>query len=930
MFALLDFANDSLDADESQVDRLRDQIEAQWQSSERLVIRTKLRYLQTLSRLATPDAPLTLPQIKTALKSFTGFLEILEDNRTITRGSENWHFTLTFWGDRWERDYNIDCFEQAWESCRSGGNGEISTQQKQQKAAKVELKTKHDWPSICRNALNTRLTSNPLTASDGMVFELGDLYVPLGVVANDGVDENSDSDADLPSYTPELFFQNHIDREQPNRLAIVGEPGTGKTTFLQQLALHLGNTKTCLPVWISLADLDGRSLEDYITSTWLRQALKQFAIASETINEFASLIEQGKVWFLLDALDEMGDPSSRAATTLAHSVESWLGNAHVVLTCRSTVWKSGKNPLAYFTTYRCQSFGSDNQQLENFIQQWFQQHSSLGDRLIFELNRRVNNRIHAVVRHPLYLTLLCRTWQLTQGKLPTTKAILYRQFVDAFYEWKQDAFPTTRTQRQTINKALGQLALQGLQNALQQFRFRQREVENIFDAFDPDLLTVTLQLGWLDVVGKSEETSEKIYGFYHQTFQEYFAATAIAQWQDLVAFQQSEETRYPAFEYGWQEIILLWLGREDIANTEKEAFLQTLWQWQDNCGGFYSLWATCMVGKGLAEFPDFSEAKTVINQLIQWRFETPKDGISLPPPIINQAGIALSRSDRQLTIPALENFLEQTNNPFDQWLAAHSLGKNHDPGNKRAITILEKLLAEDSHPDMKLNLCRSLGLIDPTNKILLQTLTQILQTESKTSTLRKAALRLGRLYPAHPLAITTLETLFKQATEKSQRSNILDTLSKIAPDNPLIPTQQASKTPAKTTRKSRQKTPREVELATATILKKLDQDLPLHKRIYHITKLANFNPSHPIIIPTLIEGLAIARCKTTLRLIIETLAKIVEGNHLREVLPQVREIYLNSATQAPSKRTCYKILWEWSKDLSYPDFQGIWQSGDRL
>ena len=130
LFALLDFANDALDADETQVDRLRGQIETQWQSSERLVVRTKLRYLQNLSRLATPDAPLTLPQIKTALKSFTDFLEILEDNRTITRGSENWHFTLTFWGDRWERDYNLDCFEQAWESRRSGGNTPVSPKSK--------------------------------------------------------------------------------------------------------------------------------------------------------------------------------------------------------------------------------------------------------------------------------------------------------------------------------------------------------------------------------------------------------------------------------------------------------------------------------------------------------------------------------------------------------------------------------------------------------------------------------------------------------------------------------------------------------------------------------------------------------------------------------------------------------------------------------
>ena len=217
LFALLDFANDSLDADEDQLDRLRGQIETQWQSAERLVVRTKLRYLQTLSRLATPNAPLTLPQIKTALKSFTDFLEILEDNRTITRGSENWHFTLTFWGDRWERNYNLDCFGQAWESRRAGGTTQVPPKAK---AQKTEPQTQHDWWSICRNALSTRLTSNPLTAVDGMVFELGDLYVPLGVVPNSFSDEDSESEGNSQSYTPALFVQNNAAAGQAKTIIV--------------------------------------------------------------------------------------------------------------------------------------------------------------------------------------------------------------------------------------------------------------------------------------------------------------------------------------------------------------------------------------------------------------------------------------------------------------------------------------------------------------------------------------------------------------------------------------------------------------------------------------------------------------------------------------------------------------------------------------
>ncbi len=107
-------------------------------------------------------------------------------------------------------------------------------------------------------------------------------------------------------------------------------------------------------------------------------------------------------------------------------------------------------------------------------------------------------------------------------------------------------------------------------------------------------------------------------------------------------------------------------------------------------------------------------------------------------------------------------------------------------------------------------------------------------------------------------------------------------------------------------------------------MKKLDNNLSLHQRISLISKLATYNPSHPEILPTLIEGLAIARRKPTLKLILETLGFIREGELLMAILPKVRDIYLNPRTHIPSKRACYKLLWDYSKELGYSDFQRLW------
>jgi hypothetical protein len=67
-------------------------------------------------------------------------------------------------------------------------------------------------------------------------------------------------------------------------------------------------------------------------------------------------------------------------------------------------------------------------------------------------------------------------------------------------------------------------------------------------------------LGWLNQVGISATTGAKIYAFYHPTFQEYFAAQAVTNWQYF--FRSNPTTHPPIFNPSWQETILFWFGRE--------------------------------------------------------------------------------------------------------------------------------------------------------------------------------------------------------------------------------------------------------------------------------------------------------------------------------------------------------------------------------
>jgi WD40 repeat protein len=109
---LLAYANDELE------DCEHFQIQTHWQMDNQLVVRTKIRFLEELSAKDPYNGKLNHEHIKEALKRLEDFLEILEDNRTTTKGSEDWHFTLKLWHRRHDQAANLKQFDLEWERRR--------------------------------------------------------------------------------------------------------------------------------------------------------------------------------------------------------------------------------------------------------------------------------------------------------------------------------------------------------------------------------------------------------------------------------------------------------------------------------------------------------------------------------------------------------------------------------------------------------------------------------------------------------------------------------------------------------------------------------------------------------------------------------------------------------------------------------------------
>jgi hypothetical protein len=203
---------------------------------------------------------------------------------------------------------------------------------------------------------------------------------------------------------------------------------------------------------------------------------------------------------------------------------------------------------------------------------------------------------------------LCSTWNRWRDRdgLPDTKAKLYQGFVEKFYDWKSREFPTNSTQREKLNRALGELAKLAIDQTASRFRLKHSLVCQVLRQPDEGLFKLALQLGWLNNVGLAAESpNETVYAFWHPTFEEYLAATATNDWDFFLPRQHQNKPvagKYRIFEPQWKEVILLWLGREEIAQYQKEELIKTLLNFEDGCGQFYLHLARLVIFHYLYEF----------------------------------------------------------------------------------------------------------------------------------------------------------------------------------------------------------------------------------------------------------------------------------------------------------------------------------------
>jgi len=418
-----------------------------------------------------------------------------------------------------------------------------------------------------------------------------------------------------------LFLMREGDREsrpltaleavtQERRLALLGKPGSGKSTFVRQLAArtaqaHLADEvpfpdweRGLAPVLVTLrelapklAALDFDGLSEAARETCLVETVREFLAAQLRTckaEDWDGCLEDtllaGDVLLIFDGLDEVAEARrGRVRWAVGALLQTYSNLRRAIVTCRVRSY-TGEAVLPGFTPHTLAPF--DEEKIKDFVTGWYRAQYNLGrlkqsvaeDRASDLQRAALDDDLRELASNPMLLTTMALIHQREVG-LPKERVRLYSLAVQVLLtRWQKrkgfsvsQELATVLSDDLKLRALLERLAYEAHQGQADRSRaadLQRRDILAILEG--PAYLgDVGLAAEFLDYVdqragllvgqgGVDEGRVSKTYKFPHRTFQEYLAGCyMVGEWDALDVYWHRAgegDTWYLAAVLGAEEL----------------------------------------------------------------------------------------------------------------------------------------------------------------------------------------------------------------------------------------------------------------------------------------------------------------------------------------------------------------------------------------
>jgi len=468
------------------------------------------------------------------------------------------------------------------------------------------------------------------SAGELVSIDLEEVYITLNAVQKRTVQESEEMLAHLARRVPgderlaeemEMLRQREVDvvlsvheaLADQRRLAVLGAPGSGKTTFLQYLALtyardlrgdkpglvkeRLGLAERPLPVCLPLRDFARHLQAEYPDAgtdgpARLLDYLSGYFAAQEIPlprGFFRACLERGGAAVLLDGMDEVADPElrRRVARIIEAFTRRYPGNRYVVTSRMVGYQGPARLGEGYFVA-TVRDF--DQAAVERFVRHWsLAVEVALAGRRSRTIERqaqtqaegllaaiRANERVRELAVNPLLLTVIALVHRY-RAQLPERRAELYEECVEVLLGYWDEAkglretgLPGLKLDAGDKRSLLEPVALWMHERQLREVdrEMLLRQLRALFEPLSVEGPALSGVEGreagkraeaFVAVVGARsgllQERGLGVYSFSHLTFQEYLTARAVAGREDYIEYALAR-----AGDAWWREVLLLAAG----------------------------------------------------------------------------------------------------------------------------------------------------------------------------------------------------------------------------------------------------------------------------------------------------------------------------------------------------------------------------------